>query len=73
MDPIALFRDEVSRNVCGIGQDETFLELSNQWNQAAINEAKRRNPVAYRITPYGLNLPSALCLTREHVTQVCEA
>lgn len=36
MDQIALFQEEVSRNVRGIGLDKDFLALSNQWNQAAI-------------------------------------
>ena len=37
-----------------------------------VEQAKRRNKATYRITPYGPNLPSALCLTYEDVTQVCQ-
>jgi perosamine synthetase len=35
--------------------------------------ARERNGVSYRITPYGLNLPSALNMTREKVRVVCGA
>jgi len=35
-------------------------------------EARERNHVSYRICPYGINLPSALNLTRGQVTIVCE-
>jgi perosamine synthetase len=34
--------------------------------------ARERNPVAYRIAPYGVNLPSGLNLTKEDVYRVCE-
>jgi dTDP-4-amino-4,6-dideoxygalactose transaminase len=30
-----------------------------------------RNRTAHRLTPYGVNLPSALRLEREDVTRVC--
>ena len=33
--------------------------------------ARARNQVSYRITPYGLNLPSALNMTKERVGIVC--
>jgi perosamine synthetase len=35
-------------------------------------EAVRRNRVSYRVGPWGVNLPSALCLTEEQVATVCE-
>src|SRR5262245_37949412 len=35
--------------------------------------ARERNHVAYRVTPYGLNLPSGLNLTEEKVVYVCES
>ncbi len=35
--------------------------------------ARERNQVSYRLTPYGLNLPSALNLTKEKVGIVCAA
>lgn len=36
-------------------------------------QARQRNRVSYEISPYGINLPSALNLTREHVQYVCNA
>jgi len=35
--------------------------------------AQARNETAYAITPYGINLPSALNLTREDVAEVCRS
>jgi perosamine synthetase len=35
--------------------------------------ARGRNHVSYRLTPYGLNLPSGLNMTREKVGVVCDA
>ena len=34
--------------------------------------ARERNQIAYRITPYGVNLPSGLNLTEEKVAYVCD-
>lgn len=39
--------------------------------QAVI--ARERNTTCYRISPYAVNLPSALSLTREHVRFVCDS
>ena len=36
-------------------------------------QARKRNSVAYRITPYAVNLPSGLNLTEEKVVYVCES
>jgi perosamine synthetase len=36
-------------------------------------QARQRNHVSYEICPYGVNLPSALNLTREQVAYVCDA
>jgi perosamine synthetase len=36
-------------------------------------EARRRNKSAYAISPYGLNLPCAMNITREQVRYVCDA
>jgi len=36
-------------------------------------EARRRNAVSYRLSPYGMNLPSSLSLTAENVHTVCQA
>ena len=35
-------------------------------------EARQRNPVSYRISPYGINLPSPLNMTGEKVRKVCD-
>jgi len=35
--------------------------------------ARERNSVSYRISPYGLNLPSGLNMTKETVGYVCDA
>ena len=34
--------------------------------------ARKRNVMSYRLSPWGINLPSALCLTREQVQRVTE-
>jgi perosamine synthetase len=34
---------------------------------------RRRNPTAYRVSAQGINLPSALSVTREDVNRVCAA
>jgi perosamine synthetase len=39
---------------------------------AQAKAARARNVVAYRLTPFGINLPSALNLSREDVGRVCE-
>jgi len=36
--------------------------------QAAV--ARKRNETSYRLSSWGINLPSALCLTREQVERV---
>ncbi len=36
------------------------------------HDARERNVVSYRLCPYGINLPSALNLTREQVAYVCD-
>jgi perosamine synthetase len=41
-------------------------------NHPGVAEAKARNREAYRISPWGLNLPSALNLTHTDVRKVCE-
>ncbi|MCA9115909.1 MAG: DegT/DnrJ/EryC1/StrS family aminotransferase, partial [Planctomycetaceae bacterium] len=40
---------------------------------AAASRAREINVNAYRISPYGVNLPSALSLTEEDVDVVCRA
>jgi len=39
-------------------------------NQA--KEARKRNQVGYQISPYGINLPSSLSITKEEIVYVCE-
>jgi perosamine synthetase len=36
-------------------------------------QASERNHVSYRLSPYGINLPSALTLTEDAVSYVCES
>ena len=39
----------------------------------AAREARERNTVSYRVSPFGVNLPSALSLTQDQVASVCRA
>ena len=58
----------------GIDSRPFFTPLSDLPAYRDTEEATRarvRNRVAYRLTPYGVNLPSALRLEREDVTRVC--
>lgn len=53
-----------------------FFPLSSipaysETEQAGV--ARARNHVSYGLTPYGINLPSALNMTEEKVKRVCEA
>jgi perosamine synthetase len=61
-------------STAGIDSRPIFRPLSslpayadNQQSQVA----RERNIVAYQLSPYGLNLPSALSLTESHVDRVC--
>jgi perosamine synthetase len=59
----------------GIDARPFFYPLSSlpayaHCQQAAL--ARRRNRVSYRISPYGVNLPSALALTERQVEFVCD-
>jgi perosamine synthetase len=60
----------------GIDTRPFFFPLSSipayrDTEQAA--RARERNRVSYRVTPYGLNLPSGMNMTEEKVAYVCEA
>jgi perosamine synthetase len=60
---------------CGIDSRPFFSPLSGipafrDAEQAKV--ARARNRVAYALTPYGINLPSALGLSRQDVGRVCE-
>lgn len=39
----------------------------------AAHQARQRNEIAYRLSPYGVNLPSAMTLTEADVHRVCQA
>jgi perosamine synthetase len=60
----------------GIDCTPFFYPLSSLPAYAALpqaREAQGRNRAAYKLSPYALNLPSALNLTKENVAYVCEA
>jgi perosamine synthetase len=40
---------------------------------AAATRAQQRNSAAYAISPYGINLPSGLSLTQDHVAHVASS
>ncbi|MBL8958116.1 MAG: DegT/DnrJ/EryC1/StrS family aminotransferase [Myxococcaceae bacterium] len=42
-------------------------------NELEARRARERNTVAYDVSPRGINLPSAGCLTRDDVATVCSA
>jgi len=41
-------------------------------NTVQAKQARKRNQVSYHISPYGINLPSALNITEEQVGYVCQ-
>lgn len=43
IDPIEGFRHQVAENIRKIGEDRSFIELSNVWNQAAIRHSYALN------------------------------
>jgi perosamine synthetase len=58
----------------GIDTRPFFHPLSSLPAYRGLQEAataRQRNAVAYGLSPYGINLPSALCLTEEQVCFVC--
>jgi perosamine synthetase len=66
------FMERLSQN--GIDSRPFFHPLSSipayeDSEQASL--ARFRNNVAYRISPYGINLPSALNLTKEDIQEIC--
>lgn len=71
-------KEELMRQLAarGIASRPFFYPLSSLPAYAGTPQAIRardRNGVAYRLSPYGVNLPSALSLDRSTVAQVCEA
>jgi perosamine synthetase len=57
----------------GIDSRPFFHPLSSlpAYSHLADGRARADNPVTYRISPFGINLPSALCLTEAQVDRVC--
>jgi perosamine synthetase len=61
--------------VKGIDTRPFFYPLSSQPAYAELNQAQIaqiKNKVAYRVSPYGVNLPCGMNLTREHVNFICD-
>jgi perosamine synthetase len=60
----------------GIDLRPFFYPLSSQPAYSAfdsVREARVRNGVAYRIAPYGVNLPCGMNISWECVNDVCDA
>jgi perosamine synthetase len=69
-------KDSLQIRLAGAGIDTrpVFRPLSSLPAYAGLEQAaaaRERNDVAYRVSPYAINLPSALSLTEEHVDRVC--
>jgi len=65
--------DKLSKN--NIDTRPFFYPLSSlpaYYNSNQAREARERNSVAYQISPYSINLPSALCLTKKDIKFVCD-
>lgn len=79
LDPdLGLSKEDVGRRLReeGIDTRPFFHPLSSlpaYSDRPESVDARARNSVSYRICPFGLNLPSALCLTEEEVDTVCRA
>ena len=54
------------------GEELAALETRAYDGQAESVVARKRNEVSYRLSPWGLNLPSAMNLTRAQVQRVTE-
>jgi perosamine synthetase len=73
-----LDKDTLQARLSALGIDSRpfFRPLSSLPAYAGRPEAQRareRNQVSYALSPYGLNLPSALTLTEDQVERVCRA
>lgn len=77
LDPrFGMAKEELIRRLAaaGIASRPFFYPLSSLPAYAGSPQsapAQARNAVAYRLSPYGINLPSALSLDRATVAQVC--
>jgi len=71
---LGLDRAEIAETLSkeGIDSRPFFHPLSSlPAYDGASEDAHKRNPTAYAISPRGINLPSALCLERPQVERVC--
>lgn len=73
---LRLSKEALSRQLAlrGVATRPFFYPLSSLPAFAecfAVTNAQNHNPVAYEISPFGINLPCALSLTREQVAFVC--
>ena len=60
----------------GIDSRPFFYPLSSLPAYAELSQAKQareRNRVSYQASPYGVNLPSALSLTRKQICYICDS
>ena len=79
LDPVlGLDKDRLGRALSAHGIDTRpfFHPLSSLPAFAGTPSAERgaqRNPIAYALSPYGINLPSALSLTEGQIDGVCAA
>jgi len=77
-DPkFGLLKEEIIRRMKekNIDLRPFFYPLSSQpaySGVASAIEAKERNAVSYRISPYGVNLPCGMNMTKESVAYVCK-
>lgn len=70
--------DQLAAELGGLGIDTRpfFPPLSSIPAFSSLrlsSEGRRRNPVSYRLAKLGLNLPSALSLSRDDISRVAEA
>ncbi|MEI6294248.1 MAG: DegT/DnrJ/EryC1/StrS family aminotransferase [Methanomicrobiales archaeon] len=69
-DVMCLLKDK------GIDSRPFFYPLSSQPAYSGLDlacEARERNVMAYRVSPYGVNLPCGMTITSESVNYVCDA
>ncbi len=78
-DPkFGLLKEDIIQKLKYIGIDSRpfFYPLSSQpayKNLVHIHEAQKRNIGSYQISPYGVNLPCGMNLTKDEVNYVCNA
>jgi perosamine synthetase len=62
-----------TRNICCRPFFHPLSSLPAYQNLEQAQQARLRNQISYEISPYGINLPSGLNMTREKVRYVCDA